>query len=169
MREQSEIIAAVKKVMPAVVSIVVSKKLERVEKEIKKNFPAHQRNTVASVPPEKIDAHGMVQVGGGSGSIVNKKGIILTNKHVVSEPFAEYTVITNDGLKYPTEILARDPIDDIAILKINPENHNFPTVKLGDSEKVELGEYVLAFGNALGIIVFRAIFGFGVDNIKKQK
>ncbi len=147
---EQKIINTVKRVMPAVVSIVVSKKLKQLEQEIKSSCPIPFQDGAAHVPPEKIDAHGMVQVGGGSGSIVDKNGTILTNKHVVTEPFAEYSVITSDGRKYKAEVLARDPIDDIAILKINTRD-SLSAVSLGDSNKIELGETVLAFGNALGI------------------
>lgn len=136
--------------MPAVVSVVVSKKLEQVEKEIKSSLPNPFQDVPTNIPPEKIDARGMVQIGGGSGFIVNRKGIILTNKHVISEPFAEYTIITNDGRKFQAEVLARDPIDDIAILKIHDHN-SLPVTELGNSNHIELGETVLAFGNALGI------------------
>ncbi len=101
------------------------------------------------IPDEKIDARGMVQVGGGSGFIADPGGVILTNKHVISDIEAEYTVLTNDGKKYPAKILARDPIDDVAILKIEAEN--LPIAILGDSSKMELGDDVLAIGNALGL------------------
>lgn len=158
-KEKSEIIQTVKKVMPAVISIVVSKKLEAVERELKNSYPTPFQDTPMNIPPDKIDAHGMVQVGGGSGFIVNSKGIILTNKHVISEPMAEYTVITNDGKKFPAEILARDPIDDIAILKIH-DYEKLPSVVLGNSNEIELGETVLAFGNALGI--FKSTVSMGI-------
>lgn len=136
--------------MPAVVSIVVSKKEEDVRRDLEREHPKHLRPG-AIIPKENIDSRGFVQVGGGSGFIVEAYGIILTNKHVVSEPFATYSVITAEGREFTAEILARDPVDDIAILKIAPENRNLPIVTLGNSNKVQLGESVLAFGNALGI------------------
>lgn len=141
--------------MPAVVSIVIAKSLD----EITKEFAAEQtgangqkkRKPVSlSIPKSKIDAHGMVQVDGGSGFIVEKSGVILTNRHVVAERNAAYFVVTNDNTRFEAEVLARDPVDDIAILKIRaPEP--LPTLPLGDSTKLELGQSVLAFGNALGI------------------
>lgn len=147
---EEHVIVTIKKVMPSVVSVVVSKKLEQIEKEIRNSYPAPFQDGAMNIPPDKIDAHGMVQVGGGSGFIVDGKGFILTNKHVVNEPFAEYSVITNDGEKYPAEILARDPIDDIAILRIHAGKF-LPTIQLGNSSQIQLGQTVLAFGNALGI------------------
>ncbi|TSC96578.1 MAG: hypothetical protein Athens071426_61 [Parcubacteria group bacterium Athens0714_26] len=144
----------IKKVLPSVVSIVVSKKLEEVEKEL----PAELFSLLPfSVPDlknngQKIDSRGMVQIDGGSGFIVDPAGIILTNKHVVSDVSAEYTIITSDNKKYLAEIIACDPIDDVAILKIkSTDKQKLPFVKLGDSSKLELGQTVLAIGNVLGI------------------
>lgn len=135
--------------MPAVVSIVIAKSLEDIEKELPPEmlFPFGQQPL--QIPEESIDAHGMVKIGGGSGFIVDPSGIILTNRHVVVDPHAEYTIILDDGRKFKGEILARDPIDDVAILKINAKG--LPTVSLGDSTKMDLGETVIAIGNALGL------------------
>ncbi len=138
---------------------MISKHLEDLQKEqpelgVLFNDPHFQ------IPPDKIDARGMVQVGGGSGFIVDKKGVILTNKHVIAEPHAEYTVILSSGEKLNARVLDRDPLDDIAILKINPPRANLPTVELGNSENLELGQVVLAFGNALGI--FRNTVSSGI-------
>lgn len=141
----------IKKSMPAVVSIIISKSLEEIEKELPAEltpiFPFGMPDI--KIPEEKIDARGMVQVGGGSGFITNSNGIILTNKHVISDSKAEYTVTTDNGKRYKAEVAARDPIDDVAILKINASG--LSTLKLGDSGKLELGEEVLAIGNTLGI------------------
>ena len=134
--------------MPAVVSIVLSKSLA----ELKKEAPASVKNkpNVFQIPPDKIDARGMVQVGGGSGFIVDENGIVLTNKHVIAESNVNYTVFLNDDKNYEAEVLARDPINDVAILKIKSDK-KLPTVELGDSDRVELGQTVLAIGNALGL------------------
>jgi len=143
----------IKKLMPAVVSIAISKSLAKLEKEIPPDLmpmlPFHHGHL--EVPDEMMDKKGMVKIGGGSGFIVDSNGVIITNKHVVADREAEYTTIMNDGKKISAEILARDPIDDVAILQIHAPQHNLPTIKLGDSSKIELGESVLAIGNALGI------------------
>jgi S1-C subfamily serine protease len=60
-------------------------------------------------------------VGGGTGFVVSPDGLILTNKHVVFDQSADYTIFTNDGKKYPAKVVARSPIEDIAILKIDQE------------------------------------------------
>ncbi len=137
--------------MPAVVSIVISKSLEAIEKEIPPEVLPFlpYGHPHLDIPEEEIDAHGMVKIGGGSGFVVDPNGIILTNKHVVVDPNAEYTVIANNDKKYKAEVLARDPVDDVAILKISGKN--LPIVELGESGHLELGEQVLAIGNALGI------------------
>ncbi len=151
----------IRKSMPAVVSIVISKKLEEVEKE----FPIQNFMPLApfdkpefKIPEDQVDARGMVQIGGGSGFIVESDGIILTNKHVLADGNVEYTVITTDGKKYQAEIIARDPVDDIAILKIPVKN--LPTISLGDSSTLELGETVAAIGNSLGL--FRNTVSAGI-------
>lgn len=141
----------IKKVMPAVVSVTLTKPLEELEKEcLATNPKSPGKCKHLSIPAEKIDAHGMVQVGGGSGFIVSPKGIILTNKHVIAEPGVSYTVITSDDTRYPAEVIARDPINDIAILSI-ASKEPLPIVSIGQSHSLDLGEAVLAFGNALGI------------------
>lgn len=147
----SQLSKTIKKLMPAVVSIIISKSLEDIEKELPEEMMPFMpfSSPEMHIPEEKIDARGMVQIGGGSGFIVSPNGIILTNKHVISDKDAEYTVITDAGKKYHAEILARDPIDDVAILKISA--NDLPIVTLGDSSKLELGDDLLAVGNTLGL------------------
>ena len=148
-----KVISIIKKTMPAVVSIVITKHLEDIQKEIPPDLypflPNGPDGPKLKIPPELIDKRGMVQVGGGSGFIVESDGLILTNKHVISDPKAEYTVIISDDRKFSAEVLTRDPINDVAILKIQASG--LPVIKLGDSTKVELGETAIAIGNALGI------------------
>lgn len=151
---EKQVIATIKKVMPAVVSITITKHLEDIEKEIPPElypFLPHgpHGEPQLNIPPEMIDKRKMVQIGGGSGFVVEPNGIVLTNKHVIMDPKAEYTVIMSNGEKYPTEILTRDPINDVAIIKI-PEK-NLKSVELGEAHTLELGQSVIAIGNALGI------------------
>jgi S1-C subfamily serine protease len=153
--DDKTVIKTIKKVMPAVVSIAISKHLEDLEREMPKEFyPAVPGSSGPNghkpqIPEGLADARGMVEVGGGSGCIVDKNGLILTNKHVVDDPSAEYTVILNDGKKFSAEILSRDPINDVAILKIAATG--LPCLTLGDATRLELGTSVIAIGNALGI------------------
>jgi S1-C subfamily serine protease len=139
MPQPSPIVKAVKKVLPAIVSITCSKYLEFFESPT-----GISGKEFLAFPKRK-----KVKVGGGSGFIVEEDGIILTNRHVIEDQQAEYVVILQNGEKLRPEILARDPINDVAILKI--EKKGLPIVKLGDSSKLELGQDVIAIGNALGI------------------
>lgn len=147
------VVRIVERVMPAVVSIAVTKSAEAVEADLMKLATRHggKRGRAPAIPADKIDAHGMVQIGGGSGFIVDARGFILTNKHVIAESGVRYSVTMSDGTAYDASVIARDPVNDIAIVKIDPRAA-LPTVPLGDSTTLKLGEPVLAFGNVLGIL-----------------
>jgi len=137
-------IEAVKKIAPSVVSIVISKYVS----QIKSLSPAPFFNPFFFGDVEE-GAKEKVKVGGGSGFIVHPDGLILTNKHVVFDPDSEYTVVTTDLQEYPAKVISRDPINDIAVLKIQAKG--LPVVRLGNSFKLELGQTVIAIGNALGM------------------
>jgi len=150
--KNTPVVGIIKKIMPAVVSIGISKSVKKIEKDIPKELapflPFHGGHL--EIPDELLDGKGMVKIGGGSGFIVDKTGVIITNKHVVADKDAEYTVILDNGKKFTAEVLARDPIDDVAIIKINSDEP-LPIVDLGNSSSIDLGESVIAIGNALGI------------------
>jgi serine protease Do len=159
--EESATIAAVKKVSPSVVSIVISKDLSKMYNLtgpdvfsfpdfFEFGFPfGFKFNAPESESPKTPEGESQKQtIGGGTGFIISEDGLILTNKHVVSDTEAEYTVITSDDKKYGAKIIATDPFLDIAVLKI--EASGLPTVELGDSEKLELGQTVIAIGYSLG-------------------
>ncbi len=152
MSEKSPIIKVVKKCAPAVVSIVIAKNLPKLE-----DFPDFSpflpfnfdpKELYKQIPPEMFDEHGRVKIGGGSGFFISEDGFVLTNKHVVVDPKADYTVVGSEGKKYHAKVVARDPINDIAVLKI--EGRNLPYIKLGDSTNLDLGQTAIAIGNALG-------------------
>jgi len=87
----------------------------------------------------------------GSGFIVSKDGLIVTNKHVVSDATAKYKVITKDDKEYEVTTISRDPANDIAILKINPSTGSgLRAAELGDSSALRVGQFVIAIGTALG-------------------
>ena len=86
--------------------------------------------------------------GRGSGFIVNKEGYILTNAHVIAEADA-ITVTLSDGRDFEAKLVGTDPTFDLGVLKI--EASNLPTLDLGDSEALDVGEYVLAIGNPYGL------------------
>jgi serine protease Do len=89
----------------------------------------------------------------GSGFIIDDSGIIVTNKHVVSNLQAKYQVLTSNNKTYNVEKIDRDPLNDIAILKINPSENStnkLNPVKVGDSSGLQVGQFVIAIGTALG-------------------
>ncbi|OGG02981.1 hypothetical protein A2W14_04340 [Candidatus Gottesmanbacteria bacterium RBG_16_37_8] len=88
----------------------------------------------------------------GTGFIVSKDGLIVTNKHVVSDSGVKYRVITKDDKEYQIEKIYRDPSNDLAIIKINPQGNGqgLKPVELGDSSKLKVGQMAIAIGTALG-------------------
>ncbi|MCA9309263.1 trypsin-like peptidase domain-containing protein [Candidatus Saccharibacteria bacterium] len=87
----------------------------------------------------------------GTGVIVDKSGYVLTNKHVVPEGTNAVKLILSDGSSYEdVEIVGRDPLNDLAILKIQDPADDITPASLGDSDTVRVGQKVVAIGNALG-------------------
>lgn len=84
----------------------------------------------------------------GTGFVVDTSGLIVTNRHVVSNPNAEYKVIDKDGKEYPVTQIYRDPTNDLAILKT--DGSNLPILAMGNSDTVRVGEGAIAIGTALG-------------------
>jgi serine protease Do len=85
----------------------------------------------------------------GSGFIISKDGYIITNNHVV-EKATEIKVTIGDGDDYDAKVVGKDPKTDLALLKINPKG-DLPLVALGNSDRLEVGEWVLAIGNPFGL------------------
>jgi len=100
--------------------------------------------------------------GKGSGFIVSKDGYILTNNHVVAGA-DEITVSMSDGKTYPAKVIGTDPSYDLAVIKI--DGKNLPTLKLGDSDKVRVGEWAIAIGNPFG---FESSVTVGVISAKNR-
>lgn len=165
-REESAVTSAVEKVSPAVVSIIVTKDLPKLEQYYYNPFgndPFFDQffggnDSQFLVPGTRQNGTEKQEVGGGTGFIISSDGMIVTNKHVVTDEQAEYTVLMNNEKKYPAKVLARDPVSDLAILKI--EMKDLPTVELGDSGNLKVGQSVIAIGNALG--EFRNTVSVGV-------
>ncbi len=86
----------------------------------------------------------------GSGFIISQDGLIITNKHVVSNEEANYQILTYDKKKFTVEKIYRDPLNDLAILKINPGLNKLKPLKLGNSDNIKLGQLVIAIGTPLG-------------------
>jgi S1-C subfamily serine protease len=86
----------------------------------------------------------------GSGFLIDKQGRILTNNHVVSGQAPEVQVTLSNGKKYKADILFRDPANDLAMVRIEPKE-DIKIMPLGDSERVQVGQKVLAIGNPFGL------------------
>jgi serine protease Do len=142
--EDGLVTAIVEDNSPAVVSIIITKDVPKLDSFFNdpffEQFYFGPRNTEPETETRKI--------GGGTGFIVDSSGYIITNKHVVDDDKANYTVMLNDGTDYEAEILARDDLLDVAILKI--EEKDLPTVSLGNSDNLKIGQTVIAIGNSLG-------------------
>lgn len=143
--EESVVIDTVNKVGPSVVTI-------------SRDLPPQTSNYDLSpfsifgfdVPVESTDPEPQSI---GSGFIVSKDGLIVTNKHVVSDTSAKYEVVTNDNKRYEVLQIYRDSLNDISILKIDPSKNPGQTLKpvdLGSSSNLKVGQFVIAIGTALG-------------------
>ncbi|MBA3850703.1 MAG: 2-alkenal reductase, partial [Opitutus sp.] len=124
-------------VRPAVVSIFSSKIVRQQVPEILRQF--YGRN----LPDREQTLSGL-----GSGVIISPDGYILTNNHVVEEA-DELKVAFSDDREFPAKLVGADPKTDIAVIKIDATN--LPSVTIGDSEKLRVGDVVFAIGNPLGI------------------
>lgn len=154
-QSENAVVDAVKKANPAVVAITISKNVPIYERSYR-SVPGPFGNF--RVPELRQNGTEQQEIGGGSGFIVSTDGYIVTNKHVVDDPEAQYTVFTNDGKKYDATAVGRDPVLDLAVIKIN--GSNFPSLAFGDSDQVQVGQTAIAIGNALG--EFRNTVSVGV-------
>lgn len=150
----------VKKVSPAVVFIKVEKEVstQTLDQSLAPfsnddffnyffGFPfendSQRRNYQQRTPQKKRK-----EIGQGSGFIISKDGYILTNNHVVGD--ADIVKVTlKNGETYTAKLIGTDPQSDVAVIKI--KGHNFPYIELGDSDVLEVGEWVLAIGNPFGL------------------
>jgi 2-alkenal reductase len=96
----------------------------------------------------------------GSGFVIEAEGLIVTNKHVVADIGADYRVISSKDEEMVVEKIYRDPVNDLAILKVTPPLTGLKPVKLGDSDNLKVGQTVIAIGTALG--EFRSTVTTGV-------
>lgn len=153
LRQDELVVQVVERASPAVVSIVASKDVPIIEQFFVDPFggdPFFRQffGDEFRVPQLRQKGTQRQDVSAGTGFIVSPDGLIVTNKHVVSDAVASYTVLMNDGRKIAAEVLARDPLQDLAILKVT--GSNFPFLKVGDSSQVKIGQTAIAIGNALG-------------------
>lgn len=138
--EESVVIGTVKKVGPSVVTIA-------------ETLPSTQGSQNAGPfsifggnPTPQDQNTGPQSIG--SGFVVSSDGLIVTNKHVVSDTSAKYQVLMGNNKSYDVQKIYRDPLNDVAILKINATN--LTPLILGDSTNLQVGQFVIAIGTALG-------------------
>jgi len=148
--QEEQVVKVVKEVSPSVVSIIITKDLPIFEEYYLEPFEEFFGQPFEfRVPQYRQKGTEKKQIGGGTGFIVSEDGLILTNKHVVMDETADYTAFTNEGQQFEAKVLARDPAQDLAVLKIETEE-KFPVVDLGNSDDLQIGQTVVAIGNVLG-------------------
>ncbi len=141
---------AVAKVTPAVVSIVESKAVPKLQVIYQNPFgkdPFFQGFGI-QVPVYQQVGTTTQKVSAGTGFLVRSNGYIITNKHVVPDVNATYTVLLANGVQKLGTVIWRSPSEDLAVVKIS--GSNYPTITLGDSSTLQLAQPVFAVGNALG-------------------
>ena len=164
--EESLTMDAIEKVNPSVVSIVASKQLAAMRRPVSlfdlfgSEFgfggPGFERRDNLRQSPTPADIEGPKQkVGGGTGFIISTEGLVLTNKHVIDDATAEYSVVLADGSELYAKVLSKDPLNDIAFVQLfvdqdlSKKPSDLPVVTLGDSDSLPVGSKVIAIGNAL--------------------
>jgi S1-C subfamily serine protease len=138
--EESVVIDVAEKVSPSVVSVRVIK-----EQSVFNPFEIEFGPFGFSFPQERTET---IEQDIGTGFIIDSEGLIVTNKHVVNDPQASYQVISNDDKTYELSKIYRDPVNDLAILKIDAKG--LKPVEMGDSDNLKVGQFVIAIGTALG-------------------
>ncbi len=143
--EESVVIDVVDKVSPSVVTIGISK-----TRKVGELFQIDPFDLFSpfQIPRKGTGKTQKIEQDIGSGFIVSTDGLIVTNKHVVSDSDATYKVITKGDKSYEVTKIYRDPVNDLAILKISATG--LPVIEMGDSSKIKVGQLAIAIGTALG-------------------
>ena len=140
--EESNVINVVKKVSPAVVTIGIKNPPSQNINQLNLFFNNQQQTPDDSMQNDEQYI--------GTGFVVKKNGIIVTNKHVVSTQ-AQYFVVDEKGNKYDVDKIYRDPSNDIAIVSVKGvPTSGLPEITLGTSSNLQVGQSVIAIGTALG-------------------
>ncbi len=134
----------------AVVSVVATKDVPVYERYLEEYNPFGDWFGGFSIPRIRENGTESREVGGGTGFIVSDEGLIVTNRHVVADEEASYSVVLADGSIHEVRVQAKDPVFDIALLQFEqlPKNP-FPHLSFGNSDAVRRGDTVIAIGNAL--------------------
>lgn len=154
--EESPLIESIDKASPSVVSIIAKKELERYVGGSPFGmfgFPFNDFRGGQFQEPEIVTEER--EIGGGTGFIVSADGLAITNKHVVDDEEADYSVFLTDGTQLYADVLGKDPFNDIAVVQLYTDEElsdkasGLPVADLGDSDSLKVGARVIAIGNAL--------------------
>lgn len=127
-QEESAVISVVEKSSPSVIAIGITQRVINPFDPF--STPQNRQSTI------------------GTGFIVSEKGVIVTNRHVVSDVNTKYSVVTKDGKKLEVTKIYRDPNLDLALVQVS--GNDLKALELGDSAKLKVGQMAVAIGNALG-------------------
>lgn len=147
MNQDSFVIKAVKRALPSVVSIVGNQELPRQRKGDSQFWGLLEDKKTPLDFSLRLHKEGK-KVSSGSGFVVDSRGIVVTNGHLISPIVTEYRVISKDGEESTAEIMATDALNDLVFLKIGAKG--WPAIELGDASRLELGQTAIAIGTALG-------------------
>jgi len=139
--QEEAVISVVEKASPSVVSIIATKDLPIYEQRMK-------NDSFFFWPYLEEIGREEQEVGGGTGFVVSSDGLIITNRHVVNDSEAKYTVVLSNGHDFPAEVVVLDPVYDLAVLRI--DKTGLSAVSLGNSDTIRIGQSAIAIGNALG-------------------
>ncbi len=146
--EQSDVISVTDHASPSVVTVAITKQQRIVQRSPMQGFdPFGFFGVPYQSPQQNQGSTKEIKQDIGSGFVIGKSGLIVTNKHVVSDTQASYRVIGSDNKEYDVKKIYRDPTNDLAILQIEA---TLPAIELGDSDKLKVGQAVVAIGTALG-------------------
>jgi len=139
---------------PAIAAVVDDNRLTADEQETIGIFET-RNDGVVNISTQRVTVDWFFEVvpqqgQSGSGSIIDRRGFILTNNHVI-EGASEITVALSDGTTLPAEVVGTDRENDLAVLKIDPEGRELTTIPMGDSANLRVGQKVLAIGNPFAI------------------
>jgi serine protease Do len=147
--------------LPSLAPLVEAVKAAVINVEVKSQSPSAARTAVRDPFQDFFDRffgqrgpqsqpRDQIRAGLGSGFLIDPTGVALTNNHVVVGAIS-IRVRLNDGRDFEAEVLGRDPLTDVAVIKLKGNPSNLPQVQLGDSEAMRVGDWVVAIGNPFGL------------------
>lgn len=147
--DENRVIDTVRRSEPAVASVIVTEDIPKMEivRDERFLFPRVRQNGTQRA-----------EVGGGTAFFVSSDGLLMTNRHVVADESADYSVLLNDGRTLEARVVARDPENDVALLRV--DGSDFPFLTIAEADDLRLGQTAIAIGNSLG--EFRNTVSVGV-------